>query len=456
VAPVTFTAEASDRYSGIASLAWQQSADGGATWTTVGSGLTQAVASQGETLVRVSATDVAGNVSAWSDVDAGSTARIDTGSPTLTAGGGSTAWQSVASVAVTATPSDTTSSVTVHRATSIDDGVTWSAWSAGATATVTAEGQTLVKFRATDAAGNQAEHGPTSATTVRIDRTAPSAPTVIGGSSAWQQVASVTVTGSGSSDPRGPVTYEHRTSTDGTTWSAPAAGASVAISAQGTTFVQLRAIDAVGNATVWAPASGTAAGTVRIDRTPPATPTISGVASGWVAATSVTAVASSSEDLSGLAAWQSETSTDGATWGDAQAGDWRTVTTEGATHVRFRAQNGAGAWSDWATMPVRIDRSIATGTLAVPDTLAGTVTLDGTHADQLSGVASWELVFESPTNGATHTFCAASTGGSPWSCAGIDTTSVTDGAWEVRLVVTDAAGNTATVASAPTTVANAA
>src|SRR6185503_4186969 len=104
--------------------------------------------------------------------------------------------------------------------TSTNGGATWTAASAGASLTVSAEGETLVQFRAADALGNVSSWAPSpavAANTVRIDRTAPTAPGASGGSYGWQSVASITVTGGGATDVGGSgvASYSYRTSTDG-------------------------------------------------------------------------------------------------------------------------------------------------------------------------------------------------------------------------------------------------
>ena len=90
--------------------------------------------------------------------------------------------------------------------------------------------------------------------TVRLDRTAPTAPTVSGGSPAWQNVASLSLSASGSTDAGGAALsgYEYATSTDGgTTWSAPQSGSSTSVSAEGQTLVRFRAVDGAGNSSSW-------------------------------------------------------------------------------------------------------------------------------------------------------------------------------------------------------------
>src|SRR5262249_54984173 len=146
--------------------------------------------------------------------------------------------------------------------TSTNSGATWSAPTSGASLTISAEGETLVRFRSVDGAGNVS--GWVGAT-VRIDRTPPSDPSVSGGSAAWQSVASVTISAAGSPDAlSGVAGYEFETSTDaGATWSAPATGASLTISAEGETLVRFQAVDSAGNSSAWV------SDVARIDRTAP-------------------------------------------------------------------------------------------------------------------------------------------------------------------------------------------
>ena len=110
-----------------------------------------------------------------------------------------------------------------------------------------------MQFRGTDAAGNASAWTPASAAaanTVKIDRTVPTDPAPVnGGSLSWATAASVSVTASGATDSPGSgiASYQYHTSVDGgTTWGAPGTGSTVAISAQGETIVQFRAVDAAG------------------------------------------------------------------------------------------------------------------------------------------------------------------------------------------------------------------
>ena len=151
--------------------------------------------------------------------------------------------------------------------TSTDGGSTWSAAAAGSSLSVSAEGETLVRFAAVDGVG--LESAWTQAI-VRLDHTAPSAP------DAHRRLARCGRTSrSRASRPRGSIDtggsgldhYRFETSTDGgATWTAPATGAQADVTAQGETLVRFDAVDAAGNASAWVQ------DTVRIDTAPPTDP----------------------------------------------------------------------------------------------------------------------------------------------------------------------------------------
>ena len=219
---------------GMAGYQFHVSTDGGTTWSAPAVQNPVMVSAPGVRLVQFRAVDKAGNVSAWTPVspDTSGTVKIDhtaPGTPVLT--GGSLLWQNIASVDVTVGPlSDTGGSglaadpLTVE--TSTDGGSTWSAETPAASATVSDEGGTLVRFRSHDAAGNGS---PWAQAEVRIDRTAPSDPSLAGGSTSWFDSASMLVSASGSTDGAGSgiAGYQYATSTDGgSAWSSPADGAS--------------------------------------------------------------------------------------------------------------------------------------------------------------------------------------------------------------------------------------
>jgi large repetitive protein len=117
-----------------------------------------------------------------------------------------------------------------------------------------------VQFRNVDGAGNSSAWTPapsTAAGTVRLDRSAPTAPTVSGGSLTCSHSIR-TITGSGASDGSGSGVsrYEYRVSSDGgASYGAGTSGSSIQFATTGSYVVQFRAVDMVGLASAWAPAT---------------------------------------------------------------------------------------------------------------------------------------------------------------------------------------------------------
>jgi hypothetical protein len=399
--------------SGLTGYQYETSTDGGTTWSAPQNAADDLVTSEGETLVQFRAIDGAGNTSNWVE----GTARIDRSLPTAPGvSGGSLSWQSLSSVDVSASGSTDTGGsglVGYQYRTSSDDGKTWSGATAGATATISAEGTTIVQFQAIDGAGNVSGWTPTSpgaSNTVRLDRTAPTLTSVSGGSSAWQSAASVTITAGSATDTGGSGLShdEYRTSTDGgTTWSSPTTGPSVDVTAEGETLVQFRAVDNAGNASLWVPSTPDGTGTIMLDRTPPTTPSVSGGSSNWQSVPSVTLTASSSTDAgSGLAGYQYRTSTNGgATWSSVVAGPSVNITQEGATEAEFRAVDAVGNKSAWVVADANIDRTAPTdptvtgGSASWKSVASITVSASGSTDSGGSGLAGYQ--YRTSTNGGT-------------------------------------------------------
>ena len=379
--------------SGVSGYEFRESTDGGTTWGSAASGASDAISAEGQTLVQLRTVDGAGNRSAWKPASAGAsnTVRIDRTAPTApSVTGGSSGWQSVASVIVSASGSTDSpgSGVSGYQyQTSVDNGVTWSAATAGASVTVSAQGQTLVRFAALDVAGFVSA---TTQATVRIDRTAPTAPTISGGSLTWQNVATMTVTASGSTDSGGSALsgYQYRASTDGgSTWSAAVSGASDVVAAEGQTLVQLRSVDGAGNASAWTPAASGASNTVRIDRTAPGLPVVSGGSTAWQSVASIATSAAGATDPGGggVTGYEYRTSTDaGSTWSSPVAGASLTVVPEGETLVGFRSVDAVGNRSGWVQATARIDRTAP----AAPTVSGGSLTWQNVASVTISAAGS--------------------------------------------------------------------
>jgi hypothetical protein len=447
----------SDAVSGLAGYQYETSTDGGATWSAPVDGATDPVTTEGTTLLQFRSVDNAGNTSAWSVADADSTVMLDHTAPSApTVGGGSSSWLSAPSATVSASgSSDALSGLAGYQyETSTDNGHTWSAPADGASDQVTAEGATLVQFRALDNAGNaSAWSGSLPAGTVKLDRTAPVS-TATGGSLSWSTAPSATISES-ASDPLSGIdatTYQYRTSTDhGTTWSAPSAGGAVTVSASGETLVQFRVTDQAGNVGDWGPAALTAGGTVRLDHTAPTLPSVAGGSGSWSNAASKTITASGSTDGgSGLAGYQFETSFNGGAWSAPVSGSQAVISAEGTTRVQFRAVDNAGNTSAWtvaaSSSTVMLDRTAPTAPIVTGGSSKCTskqIMIKASSTDAVSGVAGYK--YRTSTNG-----------GAIWSTPanGSSVKFRTKGTWIVQFQATDQAGNTSAWAPATAGPAN--
>jgi hypothetical protein len=107
-----------------------------------------------------------------------------------------------------------------------------------------------VQFRSVDAAGNFSAWTPASpdaTDTVMLDRTAPSLPTIGGGTGGSCTAGPVTLTASASVDAGSGFSHYESMVNAGSVVTGP----SVTVSAHGTWTVKLRSVDALGNASTW-------------------------------------------------------------------------------------------------------------------------------------------------------------------------------------------------------------
>jgi hypothetical protein len=263
--------------------------------------------------------------------------------------GGSVAWSAGPVTIVGSGSVDPGGAVARYQHRFSADGTTWGAAAAGASVDVTTSGQSFVQFRAVDTAGNVSAWAPAvtgAANTAVIDTTGPTAPTLGGALAGWQHAASETVTAAGSADAQSGVAgYQYRTSDDaGATWSAVQTGALLAISAEGRTDVEFRAVDAVGNRSPWAQA------TIRLDNVVPTAPVVSGGSANWRSIASALTAATGSTDTggSGVAGYEYETSTTaGLVWSAPTQAASLAVSAEGETLVRYAAVDAVGNESAW-------------------------------------------------------------------------------------------------------------
>ena len=309
-ADVVIASPSVDALSGLAGYRYRSSTDNGATWSAWTAGTDAPVTAEGITLVQFESGDLAAPQN-WS-APKQTQVKIDRTDPTdPVLSGGALAWQSTASVKVTASGSTDSpgSGVAGYEYETSPDGTTWSAAQPGASATISAEGQTFVQFRADR---RVRPHSNWVQTQVWLDRTAPTVPALAGGSSGWQNVASVGITASGSTDTGGSGVAGYQSGRQPPTAAVVVTGVrrDPTVAAEGQTLVRFRAVDNVGNTSAWTQA------TAMIDRTAPTDPVVSGVPAAWVRSNSVTVGASSTDSPgSGVSYYLSELSIDGgSTW----------------------------------------------------------------------------------------------------------------------------------------------
>jgi photosystem II stability/assembly factor-like uncharacterized protein len=229
--------------------------DGGATWTSQYAG--------GGDLQAIDFTDTAHG---WAVGDAGTIIATSTGGrplttdtipPTTTVSGADDAWHN-SPVELTFSAGDNTGGSGVATTEySLDGG----AFTTGTSLTVSSAGSHTVSYRSTDLAGNT-ETAKTC--TVKIDLTAPTTSIPSAAPSGWSKTA-VTfgfVPSDALSGMSGGVARTEYSSDGGVTWTT---GASATVSAQGSTTLQYRSVDAAGNV------EAAKSVTVRVDSAKPTT-----------------------------------------------------------------------------------------------------------------------------------------------------------------------------------------
>jgi hypothetical protein len=120
-------------------------------------------------------------------------------------------------------------------------------------------------------------------------------------------------------------------------------GASVTVTAEGTTLVKFRSIDNAGNASAW-----TAAATAKLDRTAPGIPTVTGGSTTCTTSKIRIRASGSTDALSGLSNYQYHYSTNGGAFGATTTGTSVAFTAKGTYIVQFQAVDKAGNVSAWA------------------------------------------------------------------------------------------------------------
>ncbi|WP_120745760.1 OmpL47-type beta-barrel domain-containing protein [Paenibacillus ginsengarvi] len=363
-----------DRLSGL--LRFQVKQGAGGAWQDVAPGDFATVTAEAETTVTARAVDRLGHISAEASV----LVRIDRTKPNPPLVTPQTSdWIDVPAVTVAVYGDDGLSGLQrleykLSGGTSAD----WTEYTGELR--IEAEGETEVRVRAIDKAGNVSDE---SSAWVRIDRSAPETPVVSASESGWT-ARDVKVNLAGTDRLSGLLKFQVKLGA--VTWQDVAPGDFVTVTAEGETTVTARAVDRLDHI------SAEATLLVRVDRTTPSVPIIATDAAGWTSGNVTVSVYGSADAVSGVLKYQFKLGTNG-TWSDV-SGAGITVSAEGETPIYARALDVAGNVSEAAYTVVRIDRTAPSAPALTPSTTYWTndkitFTMSG-GADAGSGITRWQ------------------------------------------------------------------
>ena len=437
---VAVASNSADSVSGVAQVVFQRSPAGAGTWTTIDTDSSAPYSvdwvtggvTDGDYDLRAQTTDAAGNSftsgSITVEVDnTAPTASLDDpganlrGTVSLTGSGSDPGGSGVASLTFQRSPASGGSWTTIDTDTS-------SPYSVSFDTTGVSDGLYDLRAVATDVAGNTTISA--LVTNRRVDNTAPNASLDDPGANLR---ATVTLS-STASDPGGSGVasraYEYSPAGAGT-WSATPAAFDTTGVADGLYDLRVTVTDVAGNSTT----SATVANR-RVDNT---APSASLDDPGANLRATVTLSSTASDAGSGVATRTYQHSPAGAgTWTTTPAAFDTTGVTDGLYDLRVIVTDNAGNSTTSATVTNRrVDNTAPSASLDDPGAnLRATVTLSSTASDAGSGVA-------------TRTYQHSPAGAGTWTTtpAAFDTTGVTDGLYDLRVIVTDNAGNSTTSAT---------
>ncbi|WP_010496568.1 OmpL47-type beta-barrel domain-containing protein, partial [Paenibacillus elgii] len=419
---VTITSGTDNGGSGVNRTEFSLSGATTLAWTTY-TGLVT-ITAEGQTTVSARTIDNAGNISSVGTA----VVSIDKTAPTAPVVSPATLqWTSAPNVAVTITGGTDSGGSGMNRTEYSLTGATTLGWTTyTGPLSITAEGQTTVSARTVDNAGNRSI---IASTVVKIDRTAPTAPTLSASAGSWTN-SDVTVTITGGTDSGGSgVNRTEYSLTGATTLAWTAYTGPVTITAEGQTTVSTRTVDNVGNISV------TASTVVKIDRTAPTAPTLSASAGSWTNS-DVTVTITGGTDSGGSGVNRTEYSLSGATtfaW-TTYTGPV-TITAEGQTTVSARTVDNAGNFSSVSSTVVRIDRTPPAAPI-ITAPLAGAVLSN--NKPTVTGTTEANATLNVTLDGGASSTVTAD-GSGRWSYT--PASALADGIHKVKAVAKDVAGN---------------
>jgi hypothetical protein len=441
--PVSLTSTTSDpggaNASGVVSVAYEYSTNGGGTWQPTGSTFDSTAVADGNVDLHVIATDAAGN----SRTSAALTRLVDNTKPATT-DNAPAGWQA-SDVTVTLTANDAGSGVNVTEY-SVDGNPSYTVGTSvaiPAPADGSNDGAHTIAYFSVDNAGNIET---VKSTTVLIDATPPACP-----SCSAADYLRGTVTLSAGPDTGGSgiqsVAFEY-TDAGGSTWTligtdntgpAPytAAWDTTAV-ADGHYDLRMLVTDNAGNV------STTNLPDKVVDNTAPDTATVGAPTEGQLVTGTIAIAASASDVTSPIASVQFivRGSLLGTDTTAPYSMNWNTTTgPDGAATIQVIVSDMAGNTTSSPVRNVTVDNVSPTPSLADPgEYVSGTISLSAS-----SDPDTTQVDFERRPAGGGSWVTIASDSTLPWGTS-LDTTTLADGLYDFRVVATDQGGNTGTSA----------
>ncbi|GEM_PF-5387864 len=400
-------------------------ADGSGNWSIVSTTLTQ-----GSHTVKATATDLAGNTSAFSNTNTFTVDSAVPANPVVSA-------PADGSYITTATPTmsgtaEANSKVRIYidgvlrDSTTADGSGNWTKVSATLT-----QGSHTIKVTATDAAGNTSGYSNTNSFT--IDSAAPGAPVVVGPADG-SYVNTATPTFSGTAEANSKVRlYVDGVLVDSVTADSEGNWSKVsAILSQGSHSLKATATDGAGNTSTYSNTN-----TFTVDTAAPTTPIVSAPVNGSYLTTVTPTFSGTAEANSKVRIYIDGVLVDSTTADGS--GNWSKVSTtlaQGSHTVKVTATDAAGNTSGYSTTNTFTVDTIVPGDPVVVSPANGSSV--GTTTPTFSGTAEANSKVRIYVDGVLKDSTTADGSGN-WSKA---STALSQGSHTIKITATDAAGNT--------------
>ena len=400
--------------------------------------------------ITITATDAAGNTSTTTT----KAIAVDTVAPTAPTMADATADNVINSAEQTSTLSGTAEanasiSLTLGgltRALTADANGAWSYDLTAADVTAMGEGAEDITITATDAAGNTST---TTTKAIAVDTVAPTAPTmadatadnVINSAEQTSTLSGTAEAGSSVSLSLGGLIKSLTADANGA-WSYDLTAADVTAMGEGAEDITITATDAAGNT------STTTTKAIALDTVAPIAPTMADATADNVinsaeqtSTLSGTAEAGSSVSLSLGGLIKSLTADANGAWSYGLTAADVTAMGEGAEDITITATDAAGNTSTTTTKAIAVD-TVAPTAPTMADATADNVINSAEQTSTLSGTAEANASISLTLGGLTKALTADANGAWSYDLTAADVTAMGEGAEDITITATDAAGNT--------------